>query len=66
MIKVYSNTIEIAAIYFAGQESGFSDFDKDILSDVFEKIYTNQQIIINAIKAAISDYRTRYLMDAVH
>jgi hypothetical protein len=48
MIKVTNNTIEIEARYFAGQESGFSDFDKDILSDAFEKIYTNQQIIINA------------------
>jgi len=48
MISVTANEITILARFFSGQESGFTDFYKDILSDVFAKTYTNQQIIINA------------------
>jgi hypothetical protein len=48
MISVSDSNIDIPACFFTGQESGFSEFHKDLLSDIFANTYTGQKITVNA------------------
>jgi hypothetical protein len=48
MISITDNKIEIHAHFFTGQETGFTEYHKELISDILENHYNNQIICIKA------------------